>query len=259
MDLDWRPLLSVAAIALVFVPLELLIPSRRPPTFSWRRTLTDILHVSVGGLLIRLGSLAVIALIFERTGSLGVGTSLPLWLQIPLVLLTADFMLWLAHRITHAVPWLWQFHRIHHSSRHLDWLAAYRVHPVDQIIDSTFMALPSLLLGFSPLALLLYSVMYQWHSILLHSNVRMSLGPLERVIATPRFHHWHHADQPEAYDRNFGGQLVIWDRLFGTAFDPALDVPGRYPERFGVSEPPNENFLVHILAPFFRRPFRWQT
>ena len=259
MDLDWRPLFSVAAIALVFVPLELLIPSRRPPSFSWSRTLTDILHVSVGGLLIRMGSLAVIALIFERTGSLGVGENLPLWLQVLLVLLTADFMLWLAHRMTHAVPWLWQFHRIHHSSKHLDWLAAYRVHPVDQIIDSTFMALPSLLLGFSPIALLVYSVVYQWHSILLHSNVQISLGPLERVIATPRFHHWHHADQPEAYDRNFGGQLVIWDRLFGTAFDASLDVPGRYPERFGVSEPPRENFFHHILTPFFRRPIRWQN
>jgi sterol desaturase/sphingolipid hydroxylase (fatty acid hydroxylase superfamily) len=121
------------------------------------------------------------------------------------------------------------------------------------------MAVPALLLGFSPLALLIYSVVYQWHSILLHSNVRVSFGPLEAVISTPRFHHWHHADEPEAYDRNFGGQLVIWDRLFGTAFDPALNIPGRYPERFGVDQPPREDFFAHILAPFARRRSEWPT
>ena len=96
--------------------------------------------------------------------------------------------------------------------------------------------------------MLIYSIVYQWHAILLHSNLRVSLGPLERIIATPQFHHWHHADQPEAYDRNFGGQLVIWDRMFGTAF-----VAGsRSPDRFGVSEPPREDFFTHLLAPFTR-------
>lgn len=259
MELDWRPFLSMAAIALVFVPLELLIPTRRPPDFAWRRYGTDILHASVGGFLIRLGMLGALAAIFVVTGTLDVGTKLPLWLQVPIILLSADLMLWLAHRMTHAVPWLWRFHRIHHSSTHLDWLAAYRVHPVDQIVDATFMAVPALVLGFSPLALAIYSFAYQWHSVLLHSNTRVWFGPLERVIATPRFHHWHHADQPEAYDRNFGGQLVIWDRLFGTAFDPALDAPGHYPERFGVADPPPENFADHLIAPFTRRPLQWQT
>ena len=252
MEQYWRHLLSVAGIALVFVPLELLLPTRSRPDFSWRRYLADILHFGVGGVLIRLGMIVTMALIVAQTGRADYGASLPLWLQVPLILLANDFMLWLAHRITHAVPFLWQFHRIHHSSRHLDWLATYRVHPVDQIIDSTLMALPALLLGFSPAAVLIYWMIYKWHALLLHSNLRVSLGILERVIATPRFHHWHHADQPEAYDRNFGGQLVIWDRLFGTAFDAG----DRTPERFGVSDPPRETFLAHLFAPFVRSTVR---
>lgn len=254
MELDWRPILSVAGIALVFVPLEIMIPARGRPAFSWRRTFTDLLHASLGGLLARLGTLAAIAFVFARTGTLGHAAALPLWLQVPLVLLIADFMLWIAHRLSHAVPLLWQFHRIHHSSRHLDWLAAYRVHPVDQILDATLMALPALLMGFSPFAVLIYAVIYQWHSILLHSNLRVPLGPLERVIATPQFHHWHHADQPEAYDRNFGGQLVIWDRLFGTTFNqPARGAGASAPDLFGVGEPPREDFFVHLVSPFLRR------
>ena len=252
MELDWRTFLSTAGIALVFIALEMLVPARQRPVFSWRRYLADILHMSIGGVLIRYGTIVAITLIVIQTGRVTHAASLPLWIQVPLVLVLGDLMLWLAHRMTHAVPFLWRFHRIHHSSRHLDWLAAYRVHPIDQILDSTLIALPALLLGFSPLAVLIYSIIYQWHSILLHSNLRVSLGLLERLIATPQFHHWHHADHPEAYDRNFGGQLVIWDRLFGTT----IDAGDRAPERFGVSEPPREDFFTHLLAPFTRSTVR---
>ena len=255
MHFDWEPYLTVAAIGLVFAGLEVRIPARRPPAFTWRRYLTDLLHVAVGSLAIRLGATATIAFIVVGAGMLGGGANLPLWLQVPVVFLLSDLMFWIAHRLCHAIPWLWEFHRIHHSSEHLDWLAAYRVHPVDQIFNSTLIALPALLLGFSPFAILIYGVIYQWHANLLHSNVGLDLGPLARIITGPRFHHWHHADQPEAYDRNFGGQLVIWDRLFGTAFESGTSRPDRY----GIDNPPRENFIVHLVAPFVRRPFPWQT
>lgn len=252
MQFDWQPYLTVAAIGLVFAGLEHLIPARRRPTLTWRRYLTDFLHVSVGGIAIRAGTTAAIFFILIRTGAIHGPAHLPLWLQVMAVLVLSDLMFWIAHRLCHAVPWLWEFHRIHHSSAHLDWLAAYRVHPVDQIFNSTLIALPALLLGFSPVAILIYGVIYQWHAILLHSNVRVALGPLARIVSGPQFHHWHHADQPEAYDRNFGGQLVVWDRLFGTAFEP----PSPRPERYGVDDPPRENFVAHLVSPFLRRHFQ---
>jgi sterol desaturase/sphingolipid hydroxylase (fatty acid hydroxylase superfamily) len=108
--------------------------------------------------------------------------------------------------------------------------------------------LPALLLGFSPGVVILYGVLYQWHAILLHSNVAVSLGPLEAVIATNRWHHWHHADHVEAYDRNFGAQLTVWDKLFGTAHKPSQPRP----ERFGVDQAPRENFVAHLVSPFVR-------
>lgn len=252
MDGYWQSYVTVAVIGLVFIALEHLRPARRPPGFTLRRYLTDLLHLSLGGLAIRLGTTAALALVLDALGQPLGSSTLPVWLQLIAVLVVSDLMFWIAHRLCHAIPRLWEFHRIHHSSEHLDWLAAYRVHPVDQIFNSTLIALPALLLGFSPVAILIYGVIYQWHAILLHSNVRVALGPLARIVSGPQFHHWHHADQPEAYDRNFGGQLVVWDRLFGTAFEP----PSPRPERYGVDDPPRENFVAHLVSPFLRRHFQ---
>lgn len=102
------------------------------------------------------------------------------------------------------------------------------------------------LLGFSPTAMAIYVGFYQVHSVLLHADTRLSFGPLEAIFTPPRVHHWHHADQAEAYDSNFGSQLVIWDKMFGTAYRPAEPRPAR----FGVESPPDEDFVTHLLAPF---------
>lgn len=243
------PLTMVAIFACVFAPLELLVPARKRPQFSWRRYRTDLLHALVGGYAIRLGTALALTGLVALCGTWANAAALPLWAQVAALLLLSDLAFWLAHRLFHAVPALWQFHKIHHSSEHLDWLAAFRVHPVDQITNATIIALPSLLLGFSPLAVLAYGLIYQWHAIYLHSNVRISLGPLGKVLTTPQFHHWHHANFPEAYDKNFGGQLRVWDRLFGTEIDKAA-----FPTAYGLDDQLAESFTAHIVEPFrFRR------
>lgn len=255
MELLWLPLWSLMTLAVVFLPLELLLPARRAPAFTWRRYATDLLHATVGQVLIRIGFVFVMALAINGPRGTGPLAELPLWQQVILVFLISDLMFWIAHRLFHAVPWLWQFHKIHHSSEHLDWLAAFRVHPVDQVINSALIAVPVVALGFSPEAVLIFGAIYKWHAILLHSNVAVSLGPLERLIVMPKFHHWHHADVPEAYDRNFGGQLTVWDRLFGTHYAASQDRPPRY----GVDDPPAEDFAAHLIFPFLRRAPKWQS
>lgn len=237
--------LAVLLAALVFLPLEWLIPARQAPQFDWQRYRTDILHVVIGGLAIRLGTvLLLLGLLIY--GPVSNAHGIPLWLQIPIVVVMRDFGFYWVHRMYHAVPWMWRFHRIHHSSEHLDWLASYRLHPVDQSFHSAIVLLPTALFDFSPLAVLSVMAVYRWHTILLHSNVRITFGPLGKVIAAPTFHHWHHANHVEAYDKNFGGQLTIWDRMFGTYYD----APQPRPDRYGVDDPPQENFLTHIIEPF---------
>jgi sterol desaturase/sphingolipid hydroxylase (fatty acid hydroxylase superfamily) len=251
--MSWQDLLVLAAIAAVFMPLEHLFPARtnRP---SWPRIRVDLMHLFLSGAVIRWGGIAVaigLAMTAEAIVPQPWRESIraqPDLLEFVEVLLLADLGFYLAHRLFHAIPWLWRFHEIHHSSEQLDWLAAYRVHPVDQIVNSAIIIGPALLLGFSAGPMLAYALLYRWHAILLHSNVKVDFGPLRWVIASPHFHHWHHADQADAYDRNFGGQLVIFDWLFGT-----LNLRRRgLPEAYGLSPPIADTYVAQLAHPFTR-------
>lgn len=244
-------LLMLLAIALAFTPLERLVPTR-PLRWSWPRVQMDLMHLILSGTMIRLGGGAVIAGLSFAMGGLvphplvAAIRAQPGWLQFIEVLLLADLGFYAAHRLFHAVPVLWRFHEVHHSSEQLDWLATYRVHPVDQILNGALIMGPSVLLGFAPGPLLAYGLLYRWHAVLLHSNVRVDFGPLRWIVASPFFHHWHHADEPAAYDRNFGGQLVIFDWLFGTLNLPARERPARY----GLTPPIPDSYLGQLAHPF---------
>ena len=246
MWLNLRPLITAYEVGFVFLVLEFLWPGRPRPRFSWARYLTDLLHLSLGSLAIRLGGAVLLVSIMAFAPVCDLAGRLPYWLQIVLLLLISDLSIWLLHRSFHAVPFLWKFHEVHHSSKHLDWLATYRVHPLEQIAVVAAVTLPHILLGFSNFAVSIYSVIYVWHAHLIHANLNVSLGVLDRIFATPRFHHWHHANHVDAYDMNFGAQLVIWDRLFGTCYAGPL----AWPERYGVNAPPKERFLTHLASPF---------
>ncbi|WP_052134730.1 sterol desaturase family protein [Sphingomonas sp. 37zxx] len=244
-------LLLLAFTALLFIPLEVLVPMHRDKALRRPGLATDLLHVLLSGFLIRAGfatSVAGIGMATAHLAPVAIGATIrsqPDWLQFIELFVLSDLCFYVGHRLVHAVPWLWRFHAVHHSSEQLDWLASFRVHPVDQILNASLIALPGIALGFGGEPLLLYALLYRWHSLLLHSNVRISLGPLDRLIATPHFHHWHHADQIEAHDRNFGGQTLIWDRLFRTAY-----VPPNLPDRYGVSDPLPRDYVGQLLAPF---------
>jgi sterol desaturase/sphingolipid hydroxylase (fatty acid hydroxylase superfamily) len=82
--------------------------------------------------------------------------------------------------------------------------------------------------------------------MLKHSNFKISFGPLRWILASPTYHHWHHANQPEAYDRNFAGQLPLIDLLFGTAIMKEAEGPSAY----GVDEPIPEDFVGQLIVPF---------
>ena len=103
-----------------------------------------------------------------------------------------------------------------------------------------------LVLGFDAVPIAISAGIYFWHSILLHANVRLSFGPLRWVIASPVFHHWHHAARPDAQGKNFAGQLSVLDKLFGTMYMPA----GQTPERSGLDEPVPNTYISQMLYPF---------
>ena len=143
-------------------------------------------------------------------------------------------------------PGCGDFHAIHHSIEELDWLAAARVHPVDQILTKGVSLVPVVALGFSEWAIAVYAVLYQWQSVLIHANVRIGFGPLRLLFASPEFHHWHHSNDREARDRNFAGQLSFLDALFGTLHMPR----GRMPTVYGLDRPIPHRYAYQLLYPF---------
>src|SRR5262249_12590521 len=101
----------------------------------------------------------------------------PAWLQAIEVVLIGDLIGYWIHRLFHRRP-LWPFHAVHHSSTQLDWLSAVRVHPVNDALPRLLQTIPFVLLGFSPKVMAAYVPFLTFYAVLLHANVRWSLGPL---------------------------------------------------------------------------------
>jgi sterol desaturase/sphingolipid hydroxylase (fatty acid hydroxylase superfamily) len=241
---------SIMLPILVFVPLERLLADRPTQPVFRRAWFTDATYVLVNRPLIQFGLAAVIGIVTIAARGVvppRVHTALasqPIWMQLVQIFVIADLGFYLAHRAFHTLPGLWRFHAIHHSIEHLDWLAAARVHPIDQIVTKAVSLLPAFILGYSDASLGLFAVLYFWHSLLLHSNVRIGFGPLNWILASPRFHQWHHANDRSAYDKNFAAQLSIIDRVFGTYY-----VPEHAPARFGTDDAVPGSYLRNLAYP----------
>ena len=239
-------------IVLVFVPLERLFGTHPQQKIFRRDWGNDVIFLFLNGMLTKLGLLAVIlgiifaaAWIVPASVQAWVG-GLPYWVQIPAIIVLADLGFYWTHRMFHAVPWLWRFHSIHHSMEELDWLAASRGHPVDQILTMGVALVPVFALGFSEWAIGVYAVLHQWQSVLVHSNVRVGFGPLRFLFVSPEFHHWHHSNHREARDRNFAAQLSFLDALFGSFHLPR----GQIPTTYGLDRPMPQRYVRQLLYPF---------
>lgn len=173
---------------------------------------------------------------------------LPPLLQAVLIVGLSDFISYWMHRLFHRSA-LWRFHAVHHSAVALDWLAAVRVHPVNDALMRVAGTLPVVALGFAPIAVAGVVPVITFMAILLHANVDWDWGPLRRVVASPCFHRWHHTSEAEGRDRNFAGILPLWDILFGTYYMPK----GRVPTGFGTETPVPPGLVGQLLFPFRHR------
>lgn len=230
---------AVVVVALVFalvVPFEKLFPRHRQPI---RRAAvgTDIGYALAGALFNVAGLIVAIPLaVISLTWVPGLLLR-PFVAQLPAPMLPLvgfvlfDLAIYWSHRCHHEVPFLWRFHAIHHSTERLDWVSGFRAHPLDStlIAPAVFFLLAA---GFDLEVAGGLAIVQILIGIFLHANVRWRLRPLRALVATPEFHHWHHANHPEAVNINYSGFLPIWDVLFNTFHMPA----DRRPIRYGVSE-----------------------
>lgn len=236
------------AIGLIVVAAFFALVERRWAV-RWERRV-DVMYWFFNPLVSRpLASLCagLLFLSFGRIGSTWF-SSQPLAAQWIEVLIGSDLTGYWSHRLFHRKP-LWRFHAIHHSSESLDWLAAARVHPLNEAIGRALQLFPLFLLGFDPRVVAGAVPFLMFYAVFLHANVRWDFGPLRYVIATPRFHRWHHTSEEEGLDKNFSGLFPWIDLLFGTFHLPN----NREPQIFGVEKeiiPPD---LLGQLAFPFRR------
>jgi sterol desaturase/sphingolipid hydroxylase (fatty acid hydroxylase superfamily) len=137
----------------------------------------------------------------------------------------------------------------------MDWLAAAHLHPIDQVWTRSCIVLPLFALGFSRATFGGFLAFTTFQAIFVHANVRLTFGPLRWVIATPEFHHWHHANDPAAYNSNFAGEFPWIDALFGTLYLPA----GQMPAGYGVDDHQPPGYLAQLAWPFRPQRFTQQS
>ena len=253
LGLDWF-LLSLMLYSATFVPLERLFALRpgqdvfRP---AWR---TDLIYFGMSALLLQLTTLLTMRpamVFFDWAASAPVQAWVagqPGAVQFLEILVLTDVCQYWIHRAFHRVPLLWRFHEIHHSAETMDWIAGARLHLVDVAVTRGLTYVPIYVLGFDQAALVAYVVFVSVQATFIHANVRFEFGPLAWLVATPRFHHWHHGIEPEAVDKNFAIHLPVLDWLFGTFHLPA----GKWPAGYGVhsERPVPDGFLRQFAHPF---------
>lgn len=185
-----------------------------------------------------------------------------------LIILIADFVYYWEHRFAHEVRVFWTQHAVHHSSRFMNISVAVRFGPFEGLL-SALMHLPLLFLGFSPELILFGILMVQAYQTWIHTELIGKLGILEKWLNTPANHRVHHGCDQKYIDKNYGGVLIVWDRLFGTyqaeeetpRYGLTSDFDSVNPLKVWVSELPglyrelkSTKSTKHALALLFGKP-----
>ena len=137
------------------------------------------------------------------------------WWTLAIVVVLADITYYWEHRIAHEVRLLWTQHAVHHSSRDLNIVTGVRFGPLEGLW-SLIAHLPLALMGFAPEAVIFGVIFVLAYQTWLHTSLIGKLGPLEWVLNTPSHHRVHHGCDEKYLDKNYGGVLIVWDRLWGT-------------------------------------------
>ena len=243
-------------LAVIFLPLERLF-ALHPKKFFRKALAQDVGYYFISGLVpglllavpfsvLALGGHALVPHAMQEAIS-----AWPLWQRVFAGLVVGEIGFYWGHRWTHEIPFLWRFHSIHHSAEHIYFLISARAHPIDNVFTRLCGLIPVYVLGIAtPLtpaggtvSAVLVLIMTIW-GFFIHANVRWRLGPLEWLIATPGFHHWHHT-LGEQRDCNYSPTLPWIDRIFGTYHLPR----NQWPAAYGIGARLPDSLVGQLLYP----------
>ena len=250
--LDWF-ILDLLGSTLIFVVIEKLFPLYKGQSLFRKEWQTDLKHFAVNHFIVGLALLVVNFLLHHLFGWLASShfqqavRDISFVPQLLLCILVADLAQYWTHRAYHEVPFLWRFHAVHHSVKTMDWLAGSRQHMLELIFTRVCVLAPLYILGFSEGVMNAYIIVVGFQAVFNHANVHLPWGPLKYLVVTPDFHHWHHASDDEAIDRNYAAHYAFLDYLFGTAVKSAK----KFPEKYGVvGDYMPDGFVRQQLFPF---------
>ena len=222
-----RPLVLLAVFPLV-VLLEVLWMTLRRRAYAWREAGASIAVAVAQRVGSALGAAALVPVAYfaydHRIATWSVNGAV----QFMLAFLAVEFAYYWMHRGSHRIAWMWATHSVHHSAEQLNVTAAIRLGATGFISGEWLPFLPLMWFGISPQivgVLLAVDLAYQFF---LHTDAIPRLGPLEWIFNTPSHHRVHHAKNAAYIDRNYGGVVIIFDRLFGTYTREQRDDPPRY-------------------------------
>ncbi len=184
--------------------------------YGWRATVSNVV-VALGRLATE-GALAalVLAVYFAAYGLRPFDIPMDNWISWVALFFAVDFAYYWLHRMSHMIRWMWAQHAVHHSARQITLSVAYRLGWTNLVAGPWLFLVPVCWIGFDPLSVGLMFAANLIYQFWLHTETVPKLGILESVFNTPSHHRVHHGVNPEYLDRNYGGVLIVWDRLFGT-------------------------------------------
>lgn len=219
---------GLLAIVLGAALLEGIVRSWRGARYDWRAYLSslgDLMGRRLVEMLPLSWAVPVFAWVWEHRL---ITMPLDRWWVWLLLFVGEEWCYYWYHRTSHSVRWFWATHAVHHSPNQLSFATAYRLGWTGLITGTPLFFLPLVWLGFPPwlvVTALGLNLLYQFW---LHAEWLPKLGWLEWVFNTPSHHRVHHAANVEYLDANFGGVVIVFDRLFGTLVVERDDVPCRY-------------------------------
>ncbi len=241
----------LAGLALLFIALERICPRIAEQPLLRRGWLSDVAYIIFNSKYfgILLGYITILW-ISPLNSALDRNwlAKVPLWVQFAILLIAVDFLKWCIHNLLHRVPFLWEFHKVHHSITTMDWIGDWRFHWGEILVYNTLLYAPTALLGARGEVALAAGIFETLIGHFAHANLRWRARWLKYLLNSPEMHLWHH-NHPDCgpINKNFALTLSIWDWLFGTAY-----VPNHRPERLGFEGIENypEELPGQWLAPF---------
>ncbi|HKJ00487.1 MAG TPA: sterol desaturase family protein [bacterium] len=238
---------------------ELLAPRRRLTTSKAVRWSSNLGIVVLNTLLLRAAfpvlAVGMAGLAVQEGWGLLNRVALPGWLAFVLAVAALDLVIYLQHVMFHAVPALWRLHRMHHTDLDFDVTTGARFHPIEIGLSMGIKLAAVVLLGASPVAVLVFEVLLNGTAMFNHGNIRLPLVLdrwLRLLVVTPDMHRVHHSVHPGETNSNFGFNLPWWDRLLGTY--RAQPREGHEGMTIGISQfrDPRELRLDRLLSQPFR-------